>query len=272
MTIHVDNAAVRDALRAATARLVGFLRGVAAPDTPIPSSEWTIRQAAAHVVASMGDYGDSLSGHAALRERDPSLGPVNEQIRAVNAQRMNELVDRDLGEIAGTIDDTVARFLSGTEGRPGDEPYDWYGMADSTLAQMTAVMLGEALLHGYDMARAVRAPWPIGRGDATLVVLGALALLPAYVDADAARGVRVSYELALRGGPRVGVRFDDGRATVEHPARPPFDCRLNADPAALLLVSYGRIGPWGPALRGKIVAWGRKPWLGPAFSKLIVNP
>lgn len=270
--IPIDNSAARRALHAATGRLVEFLRDVRAPDVPIPDSDWTIRQAAAHVVASLGDYGDSLAGVSELRATDPRLGPTNAQIRSVNAQRMSQVVDRDLGTLAGMIADSVARFLKGTEGHPGDEPYDWYGKRESSLAGMTGVMLGEVLLHGYDMARAARAKWPIHAGDATLVVLGALRLLPAYVDPAAARGVRASYEIALRKGPRVGVRFEDGSATVEHPPRAPFDCRLNADPVALLLVSYGRIGPWGPALRGKIVAWGRKPWLGISFAKMIMNP
>ena len=34
-----------------------------------------------------------------------------------------------------------------------------------------------------------------------------------------------------------------------------------ADPAAFLLVSFHRVSPVSAALTGKIITWGRKPWL-----------
>jgi hypothetical protein len=49
-------------------------------------------------------------------------------------------------------------------------------------------------------------------------------------------------------------------------------CRISADPAAHLLVTYGRAGPLGPALRGKITAGGRKPWLGLRLPRLFRQP
>lgn len=270
--IPIANAEVRDSLRASTKRLVDFLERVPAADTPIPRSEWTIRQAAAHVVASLGDYGDWLAGITPLRPVDERAGATNAQMKAVNAQRMAQHAGAELGELAGLIAGTVERFLDKTEGLPADTAYDWYGKRPSSLVEMTGVMLGEVLLHGYDMAEALRAPWPIPPRDATNIILGALSLMPAYVDPKAVGGVRASFEIALRGGPRVGVRFAEGAASVDFPARKPFDCRLNADPVEMLLVSYGRKGPVGPALRGKIVAWGRKPWLGLSFAKMIMNP
>lgn len=272
----VDNAAVRDALRAATDRLVEFLEGVDQPDAPIPGSEWTIRLAAAHVVAGLADYGESLTGTVPLKDVDPSLGPTNAQIRAVNAVRMDAVRDRDLRDLAGMIDRLVTEFIAGTDGLPADTPYDWYGKIDTTLGAMTGIMLGEVVLHGYDMARAAEQPWPIDRRDATLILLGALALLPAYVDAASAQGVTSSYEISLRGGPeppvRIGVRFSDGAAEVDYPPRPPFDCRMSCDPVAMLLVSYGRIKPWGPILSGRLVAVGRKPWRGLTFPRLLTSP
>ncbi len=47
---------------------------------------------------------------------------------------------------------------------------------------------------------------------------------------------------------------------------------ISADPVAFLLVGYGRIGQWGQILRGKLVASGRKPWLGLGFGKLLTSP
>jgi hypothetical protein len=42
------------------------------------------------------------------------------------------------------------------------------------------------------------------------------------------------------------------------------DVSISADPAALLLVLYKRRSQWPAIARGKLLAWGRRPWL--AFS------
>jgi hypothetical protein len=50
------------------------------------------------------------------------------------------------------------------------------------------------------------------------------------------------------------------------------DCRISADPVAFLLVGYGRVSQWPQIARGKMVAWGRKPWLGVKFRSLLRKP
>jgi hypothetical protein len=40
----------------------------------------------------------------------------------------------------------------------------------------------------------------------------------------------------------------------------------------MLLVFYGRISKWPPVLTGKILAWGRKPWLGLSMTKFLTTP
>jgi hypothetical protein len=38
---------------------------------------------------------------------------------------------------------------------------------------------------------------------------------------------------------------------------------------ALLLVVYGRVGLWGQLARGRLLAWGRRPWLGPKLGQAL---
>lgn len=268
----LDHDSARDALARGTERLAALLASGVDPGTRLPGSEWDLQAVATHVLSAFSDYGEALAGTRPLGPVDPALGPTNAQMRAVNEQRMAAIEDRDLGTLADRLRAVVSAFLEATAGQPPDRPFTWYQDRPTTLGAMTGLMLGEVLLHGYDIAQALRRPWPIAAPDATAVILGAVRLLPAYVDADAARGVRASYLISLRGGPRFGVRFADGQAEVQLTPSGRYDCRLSVDPTAMLLVSYGRQGPLRPALTGKIVAWGRKPWLGLRFPTLLTNP
>lgn len=125
-------------------------------------------------------------------------------------------------------------------------------------------------MHGLDIARTVRAPWPIARRDALLVVDGVMAMVPSYVDPEASANVRASYELRFRGGRRYRLVVDRGSASVE-PAGEPVDCWLSIDPVAFLLVGYGRAGQWSQVLRGKMLAGGRRPWLSMQFGNLLTS-
>jgi len=47
---------------------------------------------------------------------------------------------------------------------------------------------------------------------------------------------------------------------------------ISGDPVTFLLVGYGRM-PLGRALlRGGVLAWGRRPWLGLRFNDHFANP
>jgi hypothetical protein len=65
----------------------------------------------------------------------------------------------------------------------------------------------------------------------------------------------------------------DGRLTVESQVDgQPADCHISADPWAFIQVLYSRTGPIRPALTGRILAWGRRPWLAFALPSLFRNP
>lgn len=95
-------------------------------------------------------------------------------------------------------------------------------------------------------------------------------MVPEYVDRQKTAGLHLAYELRFRGGPRYRIEIDDGLAEVTTPGEK-ADCWISADPVAFLLVGYGRIGQWSQALRGKIVAGGRNPWLGLKFGGLLTG-
>ena len=99
----------------------------------------------------------------------------------------------------------------------------------------------------------------------------AMPLLPLLVNPATTAGVRVAYDLRIRGGERFMVRIDDGALAVGR-SDGGVDCHVSAEPASLLLVAYGRRSQWIPVLTGKLTAWGRKPWAGLRLTHYIVTP
>ena len=67
--------------------------------------------------------------------------------------------------------------------------------------------------------------------------------------------------------------FHDGDLVVTPgPPTGRVDCHLLVDPVAFLLVTWARISQWDAIPKGKLLAWGRKPWMGLKLRSLVKNP
>jgi hypothetical protein len=94
----------------------------------------------------------------------------------------------------------------------------------------------------------------------------------AMVNAGKATGLRATYDIRIRGGDRFDFIFDDGELNIVEPSSRRVDCHISADPVAFLLVVWNRQSQWPAIATGKLMAWGRKPWLGPQLRALMRNP
>jgi uncharacterized protein (TIGR03083 family) len=262
--VPVDHAAARAALELVALQAAAMIRSVPNMDAPTRGLDWTVGQTAAHLVA-----GNRVMAGLAAGSITPEPGV---DLTEVNLRRLEQVQERDPAAVADRLVAEARRVLDQTAGRPADDTYPFYGGATVSLAANTAILLGEYLIHGLDIARSVAWPWHIDPDHAWLVIAGATQVLPAYVHRDAARGVTVGYGLHVRGGPRFTFRLADGRPTVEPGVRGPVDCHIGADPVAFLLVSYGREPQWRSILSGKLLSWGRRPWKSLAFKRLLANP
>lgn len=263
--VPIDLAAARFALGAAAARAEVLIASMGDSTLPARGLDWTLGETAAHLVADIRRFLDMVLGRVV-----PEGGV--ERVAAVNAAHLDEVVERDPAALARLFSAAVRDFLIRTREHAGSDPVGWYGGHQINVAATTCLVLGEVIVHGHDMARTTGTPWSIDRHEANLVLDGATWTLPSMVDPEGSRGVRATYEVRVRGGSRVVVRFHDGALTVEPGKQPGVDCHISADPVALLLVGYGRSGQWGEIARGKLVAWGRKPWLGPKFVAMLRRP
>ena len=127
-------------------------------------------------------------------------------------------------------------------------------------------LLGEFEIHGRDIARALGHRWTIAPAHARLILDGAAPVMPGLVNPATAAGHTATYELRIRGGTTHFWAFRDGQFSIVDELRRP-DVVLSADPVACLLVFYGRRSQWPEILRGRMLAWGRRPWLAVSFVK-----
>src|SRR5215211_4652589 len=260
----LDLPATRAALDVVGRRLVGLLAAVPDPQAPTHRLAWTLGETSLHLAGGPARYADFAGGRA-RPEPAIDLSPVNLQRMAADPERAPSVLARRLAA-------NTRRYLAETAELPATHPVPFFGGLTIELAAPSAILLGEFVVHGYDVARSIGRPWPIEAAHARLIVAAATAVLPRYVDRAAAAGLTATYQVHLRGGPSFQARFDRGTATVG-PSQPgAADCRLTVDPVTFLLVAYWRRSQWPGILRGQLRAWGPRPWLGPRFQGLFVRP
>ncbi len=268
----VDWSEARAALAEAATQVAALLRSVDQPEVPV-LGEWNVVELATHL-----SHAFSIVPALARREVSPLFDDLWEQ-PARMVRSVADDPERDLAVLADLIEARSRDFLQATADASAADRFPWL-VEGSTLsiAELTCHLLNEAVIHGYDISRAAGKPWAIDRRSAALIFLGFI--LPVFqalgprtmVDQEKAAGVRAAYDVRLRGGGGFSLVFDDGAMTVEGPSSRKVDCHLSVDPAAFLLVGWGRISQWRAIPRGQLLAWGRRPWLGLRMRGLLRNP
>ena len=157
-----------------------------APDgsLPVPGLDWTVGELGAHLVSGARLWRRMLAGEAS---------PVTSLVDGAShtARMIEGLPERDPVALSELIDNEIGATLGELNRRPADQAYPWHAGLQLTMAQASAIGLGELVVHGFDLARALHKPWPIDRRDARYVIYGASAILPAAVDHAQAAGFSV---------------------------------------------------------------------------------
>ncbi|MFD9873214.1 maleylpyruvate isomerase family mycothiol-dependent enzyme [[Kitasatospora] papulosa] len=255
-----------DALRATAEEIAQLLRR--APDTgaAVPGLVWTVGELAAHLAQA----NELMADVAAGRPRRHGDG-TPEGIAAANEQALDAFAERRADPLAAMIVTRTEAYLEAVASHPAEETLL------TPMGPMNRVVLGSYLLthmlgHGFDLARALKRPHMVDRARARLTLPFLVEAMPRVADAAATAGLNARYAVRLWGGGRFGVTFTDGTATVGHafPDRP--DCTISIEPVTFLLMALGRCSPAGAMARGRVLAWGRRPWLGPRFPEYFTAP
>jgi hypothetical protein len=277
----------QDVLHDAVARVTSLLRSVRDPGAHAVG-QWSLGEVAMHLsqawIAVPALARQDLSR---IDEVVPSLAGTAGEALIKDIGELGEMTmlgvrtdpERDPHVLADRIDARAQEYLSECVGADPNAPRPWL-VQGTTVRQSTLTyhLLNETVMHGGDIARAARHRWQIEPTHAAMVLGRFLvpvlqALDPrAMLDAEQAAGLRATYDIRLRGGDRFYFIFNDGALTIEEPSARKVDCHISADPVAFLMVAWSRQSQWSAIAKGKLLAWGRKPWLGPRFRGLMRNP
>jgi hypothetical protein len=136
----------------------------------------------------------------------------------------------------------------------------------------TSYMLTHLMMHGWPIARALRKRRPFEATHVELTLAFITSIMPAILHEPVAGGFTACYEVHFRGGPRLSFMFDGGQLTIASAPTRSVDCHISAEPVAFFLVGTRLTGQWGQIARGRLMTWGRKPWLALRFAGLVSPP
>jgi hypothetical protein len=221
-----------------------------------PGHDWTVQQILAHVVtvgcryqqlARGGDYHHASDPRDTVRlnqtELEAAMAPVPELADEL------QVLSAELEGFFDAITDDRPRF-----------PFHAFGVVSGITGQTN--WLGELVLHGEDVARAAKVPWPLAERDMRLILRGARELAPLYLRSDIAEGTNTLVALQIPEARPYVVHIHDGVAEMrERRVTDRPDAVLRASAATLTQLLYHRIGPLTATRRGLRIVGGRRPWV-----------
>jgi uncharacterized protein (TIGR03083 family) len=225
------------------------------PDARPPHSNWTVQQVVSHVLTLTSRYLQYVEGGYSLAVHPREVSVLNQSELEAAMAPIPELIDR-LQALAPNLDrlfDDVAdlgRVLA----------FHCGAVVDGITWQTN--WLGELLLHGQDIARAVNAPWVIAERDMLLIARGLMQIGPAYVRTSIAHNTDICAAVVIPEARPYLIHIHHGVCEIrgrQPNDRPDAILRLPASTLAQLL--YQRIGPLTAVRKGLRVVGGRRPWL-----------
>jgi uncharacterized protein (TIGR03083 family) len=271
---------VRESVRTTAGRFCELVASVPDP-AATASAGWSVADVAAHVT-TIGVLNTMLLRAAEPPFRMPGLAEAIaattvDTVHGLNDQVMSHFPERDVTRLLGMLRHQVDLMLTASQDHDPGETFSWLGEARPTLAGMFAHMVNELLIHGNDIAGAVKAPWAMPPQDAALFFdlfyVGLANGQKGRLLDGSKRPLQRRIAVEFRSGytTPVTIVVCDGQVTAE-PTGPGADAWVRFDPAALNMMMFGRISKLQAVLTRKIIIGGRRPWLIPAFLRTVRLP
>lgn len=278
MAEEADDRAVRQVLSRVGNRAADLISSIDDMDRLVPGLDWTVGQVAAHMLVAIRGNAASMGGNTEeLMQFVPDVDGYSGRMAAMTSRTLAAEPRRDARAASVALREAVAAFVNQAEQQAPDDTVHtpWYGSGASLpVAMDSRLMIGELLIHGLDIARGLGKPWPLSRDEVLLVIPAMYAMMPRLFKADVGRDVKATFKVRMRGGDTTCVRVQNGSVDSAPwgPLSGRADCALSADPVAFLLLAYGRRSQWPLIAQGRLLSYGRKPWLALSFRSWFVSP
>ena len=193
------------------------------PDAPAPGLTWTAAETAAHVVGDLRDYTQALTRHAngyMTHANRPTESPSRLSAK-VNARHLEEVPERNLHRLADMLEVAADAYLNAAAAAdPTVEIATPNGLVIGP-STMAALLLGEQLIHGLDIARTAKDPVDDRRRRRVPGDSGCADRHAAIPATPARRGP--THQLRVADARRTSYRMavDDGTAVITAAARKP---------------------------------------------------
>jgi uncharacterized protein (TIGR03083 family) len=224
LSVDPTRAEVMDALRSGSARFIDLVASLEPADAtrPVPRLEWNVAETVAHVLTVV------RRGFADRRRSESAAATAG-----LNQTVLDELPERDLAALAGLLQDDVRTALDVVFPKvPEDRVFPFHGGQMTTMTPALRIVLGEYVVHGWDVAGATDRPWTITEAESLLLVPGELMGAWVRPDVDEQR-----YELRLGSHPPIRFEIGPGRLRVSEGSGGEV---IAMEPAAFTLAFYGR--------------------------------
>ncbi|GAA2028040.1 hypothetical protein GCM10009839_28810 [Catenulispora yoronensis] len=207
----------------------------------------------------------------------PARAGIRERVADLNALTLNQSGPSTHRATPARIRAGAEAIVAATAGRDPAEPcrVPWFG-EDVTipLGTVAGLFLSETLLHTLDAARASHQKWSVPPGTARLIIsLVFPEMMPRTMNLERAAKLHAVVQFHVRGGVTIGLDVDGAKIrTVRDPGSGRADCHISMDPVAFLLAVSGRASQNRQIAAGRMIPYGRKPWLAPQVAQLFVFP
>jgi uncharacterized protein (TIGR03083 family) len=233
----IDPVAVTDFIAAydrAAAGTANLLAGLDRTSDAIPASDWTVREAAVHLICWGRFYRRFLDGLAS---------PVRDaqELEVMNAAYFTALDEDDPGPLAALMREATTAYSAKAATLRADELCPWHMALSLEVRAHVALLINELLMHGWDIANATgRRLWDDEA--ATPVFTDIAALWALFVPSEPSRP-EATLAFSIDGRLQSLYRLHAGGASVG-PVEPEstYDCIVDGSPFALLLWLAGRAG------------------------------
>jgi uncharacterized protein (TIGR03083 family) len=252
-SIPLDPREVGGALRRSTAQLEKILSAAGDPARPVKGLTWSVGEVAAHLAALAQDYRGHAEGGPGYPVPVARRSEVIEAGLARVSERDPRLLVEGVSDDLDAIADAVSKSTTDTVSR-------WYAEAQITLPLLGAIVAGEVLVHGWDIANSTGGVTVLDSDACRFALLATVAITPLFVTAKGAT-VDATLEFRIRGHEPVSLRLANGTAATTPGGTDRPDLWFAGEPAPFLLWYHARTGQLRPFLNRSIRLGGRRPWL-----------